>query len=643
MKGFKYNKFKAEANGNDSWGSYSDLFMVVSFVFLMMYVVASLRSGTNSIQERLERQKVNRENDDLRAQMKAYDTLKDSALKEESKDEQEVYGELMDKLTLLQDQAKDEKDQLRRQANENEKKEMALNRYQQVVRNIINANMLAKNKLKVREEIIEKKNETIVDLNQEIKEKKEEITQNNKEISKIHRDLAKNISDLTKAQQNSKISKEKAYKQIAMLKQKSQQQIEKLNEENREVQSQVAQISQELSKSNQKVAQKESENQKLSKDLATTSEKLEDTVEEYEDQMKNLQRSHAARMAQEKSAFENKLKTANLTAKEKAKQLEEFNRKVKEKDAAMSKQIASLQSDLEDTQAREAAKAGENQKLSKELAQTSQKLEKTVGQYEGQIKEMQNAHNDKMGKEKAAFESKIAAANMSAKEKANQLAEFNRKAQEKDAMLGREIEGLKGSLADAQARANARAKLSKEIAQALKNAGVEADVNPNTGDVTISFGKDFFDSGSAQLKGSMAEVLRKFVPKYSESLFKDKKIAEKITSVEIVGFASPTYKGKYIDPLSLNSEDQKAAKYNLDLSFQRARSIFDYMFDTKKIEYSNQKQLLSLVKVSGRSFFTEGRSPAGVTPGMDQKEFCKQVDCKKAQKVIIKFNMDDKK
>jgi hypothetical protein len=141
----------------------------------------------------------------------------------------------------------------------------------------------------------------------------------------------------------------------------------------------------------------------------------------------------------------------------------------------------------------------------------------------------------------------------------------------------------------------------------------------------------------------MAGVLKKFVPKYSESLFKDKNIAEKITSVEIVGFASPTYGGKYIDPHSLNENDQKAVKYNLDLSFQRARSIFDYMFDTKKIEYANQKKLLSLVKVTGRSFFTEGRAPAGVTPGMDMKSFCKQVDCKQAQKVIIKFNMDDKK
>lgn len=643
MKGFKYDKFKAEVQGGDAWGSYSDLFMVLSFVFLMMYVVASLKSGTNSIQERLEKQKVARENDDLRAQMKAYDTLKDQALKEETQSEQEVYSELMDKLSLLQDEAKKEKESLRRQAMENEKKEMALNKYQQVVRNIINANLLAKNKLKVREEIIEKKNEVITDLNAELEDKRQEIKENNKEIQKINKELAKNIQDLEKAHKTSKITKEKAYKQIALLKKKSQQQIEKLNQENKQVQIQVAQIAEELQKTNQKVVEKENENQKLSQDLATTSSKLEQTVAEHMEQMNSLQKSHQARMANERAAFEKKIKAANMTAAERAKQMAEFNKKVKEKDAAMARQMASLQNDLEETKAREQAKAGEAEKLSQELASTSKKLENTVGQYEGKIKQLQDAHEGKMAKEKAAFEGKLAAAKMSAAEKAKQLAEFNRQAQEKDARLGQEIAGLKAGLAEAQARADARAKLSREIAQALKSAGVDANVNPNTGDVTISFGNDFFDSGSAQLKPTMAGVLKKFVPKYSESLFKDKKIADKITSVEIVGFASPTYGGKYIDPHSLSPDDQKAVQYNLDLSFQRARSIFDYMFDTKKIQYQNQKQLLSLVKVTGRSFFNEGRAPAGVTPGMDIKSFCKQVDCKQAQKVIIKFNMDDKK
>ena len=547
MKGFKYDKFKEELNNGDSWGSYSDLFMVLSFVFLMMYVVASLRSGTSSIQQRLKNQEIAKQNDDLRAQMKAYDTLKDQALKKESDEEQEVYEELMDKLTLLQEEAKDEKNKLRKQALENEKKEMALNRYQQIVRNIINANLLAKNKLKVREEIIANKNEVIGDLNEEIETKKNEIARNTEEIQKINTDLEKNIEKLKKAQQTSKMTKEKAYKEIAALKKKSEQQIAKLNEENAEVQ-------QELSKINQELAQSQTENQELSQELTKT-------VSQYEGQIAQLQKEHDDKLARERGALEKKLKNAKMSALEKANQLAAFNKAAQEQQKVLSGKIASLQGEMNDVKAK----------------------------------------------------------------------------------ADREIAGLKDDLSAAQEKANARAKLAKEIAQALKSAGVDANVNAQTGDVMISFGEDYFDAGSAKLKPTMAQVLEKFIPKYSESLFKDPKIADKISSVDIVGFASPTYKGKYVDPQSLNPDDKSAVKYNLDLSYKRASSIFDYMFDTKKIQYKNQKQLLSLVKVTGRSFFAEGRAPAGVTPGMSQKEFCKKVDCNQAQKVIIKFNLDDKK
>src|SRR5690606_10709200 len=108
-----------------------------------------------------------------------------------------------------------------------------------------------------------------------------------------------------------------------------------------------------------------------------------------------------------------------------------------------------------------------------------------------------------MAKEKADFEKKLANANLSVQEKAKQLAEFNQKAKEKADAFNKEISDLKGNLAEAQARANARAKLAKEIATALKSAGVDANVNAQTGDVTISFGQDYFDSGSSNLKPSM--------------------------------------------------------------------------------------------------------------------------------------------
>ena len=126
-----------------------------------------------------------------------------------------------------------------------------------------------------------------------------------------------------------------------------------------------------------------------------------------------------------------------------------------------------------------------------------------------------------------------------------------------------------------------------------------------------------------------------------ESFTPPTNIAKKIKSVDVIGFASPTYRGKYVNPNSLDPKDKKAIEYNLDLSYRRARSIFDHMFDTRKLKFEDQKKLLPLVKVSAKSFFSgnkDGRMPAS---NMSRREFCKKYDCKKEQRVIIKFDLNE--
>ena len=136
----------------------------------------------------------------------------------------------------------------------------------------------------------------------------------------------------------------------------------------------------------------------------------------------------------------------------------------------------------------------------------------------------------------------------------------------------------------------------------------------------------------------MRKILEQAVPVYSSSLFENTKIAEKISNVEIVGFASPTFKGKYIDPKSLNPEDRAAVNYNLDLSYNRARAIFNHVFDQNKMQFKHQQKLLPLVKVTGRSFFDQAsRNVANESP----ESFCRKNDCAKLQRVIIKFNLKD--
>ncbi|RYZ85169.1 MAG: microtubule-binding protein, partial [Proteobacteria bacterium] len=95
------------------------------------------------------------------------------------------------------------------------------------------------------------------------------------------------------------------------------------------------------------------------------------------------------------------------------------------------------------------------------------------------------------------------------------------------------------------------------------------------------------------------------------------------------------------DPKSNNPEDKKAVKYNMDLSYRRANAIFGYVLDDNNLQFGHQKELVSLMKVSGRSFLEVMKvNNRGVANAND---FCKQNDCKKAQRVIIRFNVDPKK
>jgi hypothetical protein len=137
----------------------------------------------------------------------------------------------------------------------------------------------------------------------------------------------------------------------------------------------------------------------------------------------------------------------------------------------------------------------------------------------------------------------------------------------------------------------------------------------------------------------MQQILQKAIPVYAQSILEDPAIAKKISSVEISGFASPTYKGKYVDPRDLSPEVRKAVNYNLDLSYQRAKSIFEYVFDQDRMKYKHQRELLALSKVTGQGYL---RAQGASTSGLTDEQYCNRYDCTKSQRVLIKFNFGDK-
>jgi outer membrane protein OmpA-like peptidoglycan-associated protein len=297
-------------------------------------------------------------------------------------------------------------------------------------------------------------------------------------------------------------------------------------------------------------------------------------------------------------------------------------------------QLAGTQSQLAGTRAALADKEHETQALRGQADSLKQK-----------IAGIKDAYEAERGRERAAYEAKLRQGRMDAAERARAEAAYRAEADRRAKEMQSRIAGLSGRLKDtegelskAKEEMDARREIAREIKKGFAAAGVKADIDMKTGEVVLDFGDTYFESDSANLKPRMKDIIERAMPIYSKSLFGNQKVANKISSVEIVGFASPTYKGRYVDPRSNKPDDKAALKYNMDLSYRRANSIFSYLVSNKNNDFKYQQDLLSLMKVSGRSFLevmkVQGRNPASAA------EFCKVNDCKKAQKVIVRFSMD---
>jgi len=621
---FDYDKIKHKRDSGETfWTAYSDLFSVLSAIFLLLYVVSSVRNGTMNIQKEVQYQVLAQEAKDLKDQIRIYNALRDETVEQSSDDEQKQYKILMDKLSLLQEESNEEKKDLIEKSRQLAQKEVALNKYQQMIRNIVNVNMLSKRQIKQRDFLIAKKDFDITEkdgeirgLNTDIEKKEAVIRENNEKIEGIQERLADQIKKVRLEQKASKMSKEAMNKKIASLQQQSQQQVNAL----------------------------EGKNASIERDLQMAKTSLSLTQNALENTQANLVE------VTEKSAAEKQSLLGKISAVQ----------------AKSDSERQALMGKLSDMQGKTAA---EKQAL---LGQ----LEQTKAGYQRQLDGLKAEGEAQMASEKAAFDRALAAEKLGGAAKAAREAEFRKKAEgEAGALRGalaglgnkigeaeralaaaREKEGrfvasvdklskenqdLSENLKRAKEVAEAKKKLVQNIKDNFKKAGVSADVDEKTGDVYLSFGDDYFESGRADLKSTMQKRLEKFIPQYSKSLFSDPATAQNIASVEIIGFASSTYKGKYVNPQSLNPSDREAVNYNLNLSFNRATSIFKHIFDKSKLEYQHQKDLLPLVKVVGRGYLPDGKQPGDIPSGMPERDFCKKYNCAKAQKVIIKFNLKE--
>lgn len=295
--GFDYEKLKSRVeNGDNFWVSYSDLFMMLSVVFLMLYAVTSLRSGTFGIEKNLEAQRVAYENEDLKQQIKVYETLKDQYMKESTPQDMQVYEELMGQLHLLKDEAQDENSQLQKKIAENKSKENALNKYQQIVRNMINSNVLAQARVKRRDKIIKEKEveisskkTEISSLRKDVEQKQKAIAKGEAQIEKANQSLAAKIQEIKKAHAAKKMSEEKMEQSIAQLRRSTAEKITNLQESKRQLESDVNSISSQLDLASRDLESAHSTIQAKDQEKQKLVDELQFVRSNYQGQMTKLQ------------------------------------------------------------------------------------------------------------------------------------------------------------------------------------------------------------------------------------------------------------------------------------------------------------------------------------------------------------------
>lgn len=136
-------------------------------------------------------------------------------------------------------------------------------------------------------------------------------------------------------------------------------------------------------------------------------------------------------------------------------------------------------------------------------------------------------------------------------------------------------------------------KASEQMAEKLKEANIDAEVDKLTGNVKISE-LELFEVGSYTLSDKGKQYLDKFVPIYIDTIFSNELLSENVANIIVQGHTdSQSYAG-------LKTPDEQFVK-NMELSLLRANAVERYMFKTQ-YDKKYDKDLRRLVTVEGKSF-----------------------------------------
>ena len=133
----------------------------------------------------------------------------------------------------------------------------------------------------------------------------------------------------------------------------------------------------------------------------------------------------------------------------------------------------------------------------------------------------------------------------------------------------------------------------EELADKLKEADINAEVDKMTGDIIIS-DLELFEVNSWTLSKRGQEYLDKLVPIYVNTIFTKPELDQNIANIVVQGHTdSQSFAG-------LSTKDEQFVR-NMELSLKRANSVAEYMFKTN-FDKKHSADLRHKLVVEGKSF-----------------------------------------
>ena len=151
------------------------------------------------------------------------------------------------------------------------------------------------------------------------------------------------------------------------------------------------------------------------------------------------------------------------------------------------------------------------------------------------------------------------------------------------------------------------------------------------GQVSISLNEEFyFENEQGHLTDFNKAKLHSLFKLYTEVIFEEEDLRDKLISVEFVGHASPWYQSKLTDPKHASDE---AYQHNLKLSLERARQLAEFIFGDHFGEFPHKHYLRQRTSVIGKSF----SEPMPARVPAQASSPCGQYDCQGSRRVEVFF------